>query len=411
MKQVLLSVLMLLSLTFGLNAQVELARESFEDAGGHGYTTFPEECACCYLANVAFYKKKANQTSGCYPKMFDADGTYFWATENTVLLNDRNPGSPYADEAILQLNKVGITGYESLEVLFLAGHGLTGEVENTDYMEIQYAIDGDIAADNYTTVSQFFGFSTSNRTFEYDENADGILDGDTLSRNFKEFVADLGSVTGDTLSVRFVHYTNNFGEDTSLDNIRVQGVLAPLAVELLDFQLVAREEKAVAIHWTTLNEVNLSSYQLQRSTDGVNWSTIYDTSAKGAGEYSFQDHQIPYATTIYYRLRWIDFDGQLGYSAVRSFSPKHAFFVGDLFPNPLKGKQLQVNIRSKGKQVAQWALYNMVGQVQQSGSLNLHNGEEVYSLDLESLPSGMYYWQLNISDQQFAVSKRLMVIE
>ncbi len=408
MKKILLFGLLTFSMGISLLAQVELARESFEDSGGHGYNIYPDqECACCSGANVAWFRRQATGNTTCYPRTNLVDGSYFWATENTTRINQEIPGNPYGNSVvILELKKVEVTGYESLEVQFLAGHAILKEVENSDNVQIAYALDADIAADNYTTVAQFFGYGPDTTNLAYDANADGVLDGDTLSKDFKPFVADLGAITGDTLSVRFIFSSNQFGEDTSLDNIRVFGVLSSLPLELEHFFLSEKNE-SLDINWSTLNEINIASFQLQRSTDLSSWLTINQQSAKGAGDYTFQDTDLPSARTIYYRLQWQNFNGSTGYSPVRSFSPKSAFYVGTLYPNPLSGKSLQIDIQTQRSDLAKWQLFNTLGQLQQSGTFTLERGEERYLFEIKTLPAGMYYWQLEFDNR--LVSRKLSI--
>jgi hypothetical protein len=404
MKKLILFGLLLLGLGTGVGAQVEIARESFENSGGHGYTTFPGECDCC--AGSTNWKKEETDSGNCYGETFNADGDFYWISEYTTNVNAQRSGNPYGDVAIVQLNKVAVTNFDELEVRFLAGHGILGEMEKSDYLEIQYAFDMDITNDNYTTASQFFGFSFDSEELVYDSNADGFLDGDTLTRDFAEFVADLGTATGDTLSVRFVFFSDRFGEEVSLDNIRVVGNQVPLPLELRQFSL-SQQNEGLDIDWETINEVNVARFEIQRSINLRNWEVIHEQSAKGAGTYTFQDLNFPQTKTLYYRLQWIDFDGQTGFSSIRSFSPKAIFAVGDLFPNPANLRSLEVNITTKRDQAAKWQLYNLIGEIQQLGVLNLEKGAGTYEFDLVDLPEGVYIWHVEVDGK--IISRKLVI--
>ncbi len=90
-----------------------------------------------------------------------------------------------------------------------------------------------------------------------------------------------------------------------------------LPVKLLSF--TARPGSAgVMINWSAANEQDNSSYTLERSGDGVNWSaisTLMTRSASAVSYYAVVDRENTNAVTCY-RLKQVDKNGRITYSAV-----------------------------------------------------------------------------------------------
>jgi len=89
-----------------------------------------------------------------------------------------------------------------------------------------------------------------------------------------------------------------------------------LPVNLLSFNAVKEKDK-VALYWNTANEINLQQYEVEKSTDGLNYSKITAQLAKGntSNTYTATD-RIPIKGFNYYRLKMIDKDRRFNYSNI-----------------------------------------------------------------------------------------------
>jgi hypothetical protein len=92
---------------------------------------------------------------------------------------------------------------------------------------------------------------------------------------------------------------------------------APLYVDLISFY--GKEiNSTVVLNWATASEINNSHFEILKSIDGQTFEPI--GRVEGAGnsasiqKYSFQDKDVK--AKQYYKLKQIDFDGQLAYSDV-----------------------------------------------------------------------------------------------
>ncbi|TZF81428.1 T9SS type A sorting domain-containing protein [Pedobacter sp. BS3] len=101
--------------------------------------------------------------------------------------------------------------------------------------------------------------------------------------------------------------------------------------------------------WITLSELNNSYFELERSTDNVNFIVLKKLDGWGSSTtrrvYSYTDsHPLPGVN--YYRLKQVDFDGNFAYAAnIVPLTNRIQQRNNAVYPNPSKGK---VTIAAKG---------------------------------------------------------------
>ncbi|MBS1669563.1 MAG: hypothetical protein JST58_19490 [Bacteroidetes bacterium] len=92
-----------------------------------------------------------------------------------------------------------------------------------------------------------------------------------------------------------------------------------LPVKLLSFAGSFLDGKVV-LDWKTSNQVDFSHFEIERSTDGGNFTTIVSEAAQNSLElennYSYQDYQFPHVNSCFYRLKMVDLDGNFSYSPI-----------------------------------------------------------------------------------------------
>ena len=163
-----------------------------------------------------------------------------------------------------------------------------------------------------------------------------------------------------------------------------------LPVELVGY--TGRQNgNTVELEWATLSEKDNDFFEIERSTDGLNFVTI--GFVQGAGNsveklaYSFADNA-PESGLAYYRLSQVDYDGTRSY-ADRIISVVYSadgFISLTVAPNPTRG-QFSVRITGPTNGVAKL--------LTQSGKpiriIDIRNLTE--SIDISDLPSGIYILQ------------------
>jgi hypothetical protein len=92
-----------------------------------------------------------------------------------------------------------------------------------------------------------------------------------------------------------------------------------IPVELTAFTASTSGE-SVDLRWSTASETNNAGFDVERSTDGETFTAIGFEPGVGTTEeaqsYRFVDREVPFATTLFYRLRQVDTDGTFEYSPV-----------------------------------------------------------------------------------------------
>ncbi|MEP6674459.1 MAG: T9SS type A sorting domain-containing protein [Ferruginibacter sp.] len=158
------------------------------------------------------------------------------------------------------------------------------------------------------------------------------------------------------------------------------------------------------LEWTTAQELNSSYFELQRSSDGNNFSAVSNIIASGNSSsnktYHYADNisNIP-LPVYYYRLKMVDRDGQFTYSAVAKIRVNSkAGFAVEVSPNPFKD-QLKANIESMQNEDAVIVLSDMSGKVLIRQTASLKKGTNAIDINgTKQFVTGAY--MLTVSTSQ-----------
>ena len=110
--------------------------------------------------------------------------------------------------------------------------------------------------------------------------------------------------------------------DPRIDNIRitVYYAMVTLPVNLLSFN-VSKANEVVKIEWNVETESEIARYDVERSSDGIRFSTVSSLAAKNINGSSYRtDDYRPYPGPSHYRLKIVSMDGSLRYSSVASIN-------------------------------------------------------------------------------------------
>jgi glucose/arabinose dehydrogenase len=112
-----------------------------------------------------------------------------------------------------------------------------------------------------------------------------------------------------------------------------------LPLQLLTLTGKLQADNSALVQWKTSNEVNTAQFFVERSLDGSNFIALGAVTAKGTSDASYlyvdADAATQSATTLYYRLKSVDNNGQYTYSKVIPIVLTKNINVF-LFPNPVK---------------------------------------------------------------------------
>ncbi|MFZ4797465.1 MAG: T9SS type A sorting domain-containing protein [Bacteroidia bacterium] len=169
-----------------------------------------------------------------------------------------------------------------------------------------------------------------------------------------------------------------------------------LPVKFTSFNAIINN-KQTNLSWTTASEINNKGFEVERSTDGVNFETIGFVKGNGnsnrISKYSFVH---PNQSSAFYRLKQIDFDGKFDYSNVISVQGND--LIIDITPNPFNNV---IEINSNGNLVTAEVL-DITGKVVITETIN---GNKT-TLNTSSLNNGVYF--VRISNGENVITKRLI---
>jgi|GEM_PF-5873482 len=178
--------------------------------------------------------------------------------------------------------------------------------------------------------------------------------------------------------------------------------LAPgtLPVELSTFTAVVNM-KSVTLNWQTATETNNSGFDVERSSDGVNFAKIAFVKGKGNStentSYSFIDQSLR-PGSYSYRLKQIDYSGKFEYSnAVEAqiISAPTTFTLSQNYPNPFNPSTV-INFSVDKQGLTSLKVYNVLGQEVSILFNSIAAQGQVYTVnfDASKLSSGIYFYQL-----------------
>jgi Secretion system C-terminal sorting domain len=172
------------------------------------------------------------------------------------------------------------------------------------------------------------------------------------------------------------------------------GVLnTPLAVEMSTLSARKESNKAIAILWKTAKEQSNNGFQIERSSDGENFTAIGrikgEINSTVEKAYNFSDAS-PLQGINYYRIKSLALDGKETISKVVSvnFSDKVKTAL-QVFPNPAYSA-LQVEVMSDEESTKTVQVFDLAGRVILTQNAALTKGLNSLSLDVNTVLAGTY---------------------
>jgi len=159
------------------------------------------------------------------------------------------------------------------------------------------------------------------------------------------------------------------------------------------------------LEWTTSQEQNSSSFELQRSFDGILFATTSTITASGNSNtirhYSYSDGIAGLShVKYYYRLKMIDANGKINISNVIIISIVSSGFSFAIYPNPVKDR-ITISIETGMPENAAIKLSDLSGKSILQQSATLQKGINLLLINMpDKLPAGIYLLKLITKTQQ-----------
>ncbi len=188
----------------------------------------------------------------------------------------------------------------------------------------------------------------------------------------------------------------------------------PLPIELSGFG-VALQGKEAILHWETASEQNNFYFNIERSFDGINFSTIGTMAGKGNSfkntNYIFTDKnldKVAASNKIYYRLKQTDFDHRSSLSNVVVVQLKQKSGQLEMLDVKMMDYNDEVVVRYMTPEAGriQAILYDITGRIYQNISIDATVGFNEIKLDINEKFKGIFV--LSLTDGKDIVTSKII---
>jgi hypothetical protein len=175
--------------------------------------------------------------------------------------------------------------------------------------------------------------------------------------------------------------------------VSLNNTIVPL--ELIDFKAQLIQADQVNLKWTTLSEINIQHFELQRLS-GKTWTRLATLKAHNENNrqnYSFDDTQLENTEgVLYYRLKIVGQDNSVQYSPISAIS-----FLSNtnskisLYPNP-SSTSIHIKCALEGKTTI--VISNTMGRILSQKELEFKQNQAYFSFEGILNESGIYNLKL-----------------
>jgi|GEM_PF-1120109 len=172
-----------------------------------------------------------------------------------------------------------------------------------------------------------------------------------------------------------------------------------LPVRSININAVTKSS-SVDIRWNTVDEENTDKFIVEKSNDGVTFTSIGSVKAKGSGNGSYILEDVrPVKGFNYYRVKAIDVNRAFRYSSVVSAqfnnAPKASMVI---YPNPVQG-QATLQLANLDAGTYQLKVRDLTGRTIVQRTVAIANNYAVLDLPLQQIAAGSYFVQLETAQR------------
>jgi hypothetical protein len=181
-----------------------------------------------------------------------------------------------------------------------------------------------------------------------------------------------------------------------------------LPVLLTNFNVQCQPNKSTSVSWTTSQEINNNYFEVEKSANGITWSTL--DKVPGSGNSSIQkNYQINDAQggAAFYRLKQVDIDGKITYSNNARASCEGRNVLATLFPVPARDIVTLVVSADRSIKTA-LMVFDSKGRLVVNMAVTITTGTNNFKIPVQKLAAGEYI--IRSSEPGIEISKRFTVV-
>ncbi|UAY51310.1 beta strand repeat-containing protein [Ferruginibacter albus] len=241
---------------------------------------------------------------------------------------------------------------------------------------------------------------TSQKTYQFAFGSLGLS-----SKGFDGILIDnftgkrsLISLDGDTTKVNFTITSDAASQ--AVNRFKIVFVIpdgGPLPVTFTAIK-AWKQNAANSVQWNVANETGVKQYEVQKSTDGINFINAGVVNAGNNKQYTWIDNNITTAQT-YYRIISVDVNGAQHYSTIVKVTDNEVSNI-ILTSNPVKNNMIQLQFINKPTGNYKLTVFNAVGQqiaatvIKNSGNVSMQSmplpkgiSKGVYEMEVKQINS------------------------
>ena len=222
--------------------------------------------------------------------------------------------------------------------------------------------------------------------------------------NQGSFSYSINNTTAGTFGATDITYETTFPTGGFSGFAVGKPVFPPLPVTLLWFKGEHIKGRGNKLYWEVTDQVNVKEYQLQFSTDGVNFITIGTVAAKAysSGNLSYDYLHLDYKQgNNFYRLKSVDLDGNYKLSEIVLITIRQKENSVIIYPNPVKDKII-VDYKGSSTQIS-YTVIDATGKLVLSNKVSVQNP---ITIPVANLASGNYI--LRITDDEGVINTKFV---
>ncbi len=178
------------------------------------------------------------------------------------------------------------------------------------------------------------------------------------------------------------------------DRFRILFKAGPVLPLTLTNVKAYQQNNGIQVDWKTVNEKGIKNYEVEKSVDGVSFAKTTTVIALGGAEnnYGWFDAS-PFNGDNYYRIKLIGTDGRRSYSPVLRISTLSNQHISTfaLYPNPVKGNKVSIQLNNIEKGKYTMSVYNSIGQRVINQMIEHPGGSGAEEIKLgDNLAAGVY---------------------
>jgi hypothetical protein len=185
-----------------------------------------------------------------------------------------------------------------------------------------------------------------------------------------------------------------------------------LPVTITSVNAIRNSDKSVGVLWKTANETNLNHYEVERSMNGVSFTSIGSVLPKAnngaSAQYLYTDKDLV-GGDLFYRIKAISEGGQVQYSSIVKIGASKGTGIMLASPNPVENRQL--TIRYDGVETGSYglAMLNGAGQTVCSTKITISGATGTQTIPMGKLLSSGNYLLLITAPDGSMRSEQVMV--